>query len=79
MMTMLIVSYKSCGLCAHDPPPPHTTAATISLEQAKYIVHEGEGSVMVCAAITEGHLSGFVGVQLTTVEGTASKTTLCNF
>ncbi len=60
------------------PPHTHTTAATISLEQAKYIVHEGEGSVMVCAAITEGHLSGFVGVQLTTVEGTASKTTLCN-
>ncbi len=31
---------------------------------------------MVCASITEGHLSGVVGVQLTTVEGTASKTTL---
>ncbi len=34
---------------------------------------------MVCAAITEGHLSGVVGVKFTTVEGTASKTTLCNF
>ncbi len=31
---------------------------------------------MVCAAIAEGHLSGYVSVQLTTVEGTASKTIL---
>ncbi len=60
----------------------HTTAATISLEQTSYIVREGEGPVMVCAAITQGQLrqlNGFVGVQLTTMEGTASKTTLCNF
>ncbi len=61
----------------HMTPPPHThtTAATISLEQASYVVHEGEGYVMVCAAITEGEFSGFAGVQLATVEGTASKTT----
>ena len=74
LMTMSTVSYKSYGLCAHDPPPTHTTAATISLEQTSYIVREGEGSVMVCAAITEGQLYGVVGVQLATMEGTASKT-----
>ncbi len=33
----------------------------------------------VCAAITQGQLIGVVGVQLTTMEGTASKTTLCNY
>ncbi len=64
-----------------SPPPPHThtTAATISLEQTSYIVREGEGSVMVCASITQGQLNGIVGVQLTTMEGTASKTTLRKF
>ncbi len=59
------------------PPPTHTTAATISLEQTSYIVREGEGPVMVCISITQGQLSGVVGVQLATMEGTASKTTLC--
>ncbi len=77
-MTMSTVSSKSYSLCAHDPPHTPTTAAIISLEQASYIVREGEGSVMVCAAITQGQLNGIVGVQLATMEGTASKTTLCN-
>ncbi len=61
------------------PPHTHTTAATISLDQTSYIVREGEGSVMVCASVTQGQLNGIVGVQFTTMEGTASKTTLCNF
>ena len=58
------------------PPHTHTTAATISLDQTSYIVRESEGSVMVCAVITQGQLSGFAGVQLATIEGTASKTIL---
>ncbi len=57
------------------PAPTHTTAATISLEQTSYIVREGDGSVMVCASITQGQLNGIFGVQLATMEGTASKTT----
>ncbi len=74
-VSSLIILFVSCSITEHNP----TTGATISLEQTSYIVREGEGPVTVCAAITQGQLSGFVGVQLTTMEGTASKTTLCNF
>ncbi|XP_064383720.1 adhesion G-protein coupled receptor V1-like isoform X4 [Halichondria panicea] len=48
------------------------TSATISLEEANYIISESEGSVMVCAAITQGQLTGLAGVQLTTMDGTAT-------
>ncbi len=73
MISVSSLIIVSCSVTEHNP----TTGATISLEQTSYIVREGEGSVMVCVAITQGQLSGFVGVQLTTMEGTASKTTLC--
>ncbi len=72
MITVSSLIIVSCSVTEHNP----TTGATVSLEQTRYIVHEGEGPVEVCASITQGQLSGVVGVQLATMEGTASKTTL---
>ncbi len=65
-----------CVVCLTTPH--HTTVATISLEVADYTVGESEGSVMVCTAITQGQLAELAGVQLTTMDGTATarKTTL---
>ena len=53
------------------------TGLIISLEQSAYTVSEAEGMVEVCAVVTQGMLAPghSVSVQLSTVEGTASRCT----
>ena len=43
---------------------------TVSLEQNVYSVAEVDGFVEVCAVL-EGQLTGFVSLQLSTMDGTA--------
>ena len=38
-----------------------------------YTVAEADGYVEVCAVTTQGQLSGAVGIQLSTMDGTASE------
>ena len=45
----------------------------ISLEQSIFSVAEVDGFVEVCAAVTQGQLPGFLGVQLSTIDVTASE------
>ena len=52
------------------PLTNHHPAVTISLEQSNYAVTEADGSVEVCAVL-EGELTGFVSIQLSTMDGTA--------
>lgn len=57
-------------------PLPHThTAVTVSLEMGVYSVTEDSGSLMVCAAITDGEIDPGVllPLQFSSVVGTASK------
>ena len=57
------------GKCFHSLSHP---AVSISLEQSVYFVAETDGFVEVCAVL-QGQLTGFVSIQLSTMDGTAGE------
>ena len=48
------------------------SVATVSLEQASYLVNEGDGFVMICAELIDGVLERMITVYLNTADDTAA-------
>ncbi len=49
-----------------------SAVAEIDFEASEYTVREGDGGVVVCVQLVEGHLSWPVSFRLSTVDGSAN-------